>query len=81
MREIGKGIDETKSQVKKLVGVPLVVKINSGRGKSSVVRGTIAGVFPAVFTMKLDSGEIRTFSYSDVHTRGVLFLKGDSATD
>ena len=81
MREIGKGIDETKSQVKKLVGVPLVVKINSGRGKSSVVRGTIAGVFPAVFTMKLDSGEIRTFSYSDVHTRGVLFLKGVSATD
>lgn len=81
MREIGKGIDETKSQVKKLVGIPLVVKINSGRGKSSVVRGTIAGVFPAVFTMKLDSGEIRTFSYSDVHTRGVLFLKGDSAAD
>ena len=75
MREIGKGIDETKSQVKKLVGVPLVVKINSGRGKSSVVRGTIAGVFPAVFTMKLDSGEIRTFSYSDVHTRGIMFLR------
>lgn len=81
MREIGKGIDETKLQVKKLMGVPLVVKINSGRGKSTVVRGTIAGVFPAVFTMKLDSGEMRTFAYSDVHTRGVLFLKSEPDAD
>lgn len=81
MREIGKGIDATKSQVKNLMGVPLVVKINAGRGKSTVVRGRIAGVFPAVFTMKLDGGEIRTFSYSDVHTRGVLFLRGESETD
>ena len=77
MREIGKGIGETKSRVEKLVGVPLLMKVSEGRGRSSLCRGSIIAVFPAVFTVKLESGEIRTFSYSDVHTRGIMFLKDD----
>lgn len=74
MREIGKGIAETKTRVEKLVGVPLLIKVCEGRGKSSLLRGSIIKVFPAVFTVMLESGEIRTFSYSDVHTRGIMFL-------
>lgn len=74
MREIGKGIAETKTRVEKLVGVPLLIKVSEGRGKSSLLRGSIINVFPAVFTVMLESGEIRTFSYSDVHTRGIMFL-------
>lgn len=74
MREIGKGIAETKTRVEKLVGVPLLIKVSEGRGKSSLLRGSIIKVFPAVFTVMLESGEIRTFSYSDVHTRGIMFL-------
>ena len=77
MREIGKGIGETKSRVEKLVGIPLLLKVSEGRGRSSLCRGSIIAVFPAVFTVKLESGEIRTFSYSDVHTRGIMFLKDD----
>lgn len=74
MREIGKGIAETKTRVEKLVGVPLLIKVSEGRGKSILLRGSIIKVFPAVFTVMLESGEIRTFSYSDVHTRGIMFL-------
>lgn len=74
MREIGKGIAETKTRVEKLVGVPLLIKVSEGRGKNSLLRGSIIKVFPAVFTVMLESGEIRTFSYSDVHTRGIMFL-------
>lgn len=74
MREIGKGLAETKSRVEKLVGVPLLMKVSEGRGKSKLLRGSILKVFPAVFTVQLENGETRTFSYSDVHTRGILFL-------
>lgn len=75
MREIGQSIEKTKARVEKLVGIPLLMKVNEGRGKSALYRGSIISVFPAVFTVKLESGEIKTFSYSDVHTRGILFLK------
>lgn len=74
MREIGKGLAEAKSRVEKLMGVPLLMKVSEGRGKSKLLRGSIVKVFPAVFTVQLENGEIRTFSYSDVHTRGILFL-------
>lgn len=78
MRDSGKSILETKDGVRRLKGVPLLVRIDSGRGKTTVVRGRVDGVFPAVFTLRLDNGEIRSFSYSDVHTRGVMFLPPDN---
>ncbi len=75
MREIGQNLNGAKERVKKLLGIPVLIKVNSGRGKSAIFRGEVAAVFPAVFTVRLDSGETKTFSYADVHTRGVLFLK------
>lgn len=75
MREIGKGIGEAKQRVEKLRGLSLIMKVSEGRGKSTLLKGSIVAVFPAVFTVRLESGEVRTFSYSDVHTRGVMFLK------
>ena len=79
MREIGQNLDYAKEKVKRLLNIPVLIKINSGRGKSSLVKGEITAVFPAVFSVKLDTGEIKTFSYADVHTRGVLFLNPDNA--
>ena len=75
MREIGKGLGEAKAQVRELAGVPLLFRVSEGRGRSSIVKGRIVATFPAVFTVRTESGEVRTFSYSDVHTRGVMFLK------
>lgn len=75
MREIGRDLSGAKERVQKLVGVPVLIKINSGRGKSALFGGTVTATFPAVFSVKLSSGELKTFSYADVQTRGVLFLK------
>lgn len=81
MREIGQGLNVAKEKVKRLLNVPVLIKVNSGRGRSSLHNGTVSALFPAVFTVKLDTGETRTFSYADVHTRGVLFLNPDAPKD
>lgn len=75
MREIGQSIVEAKARVQKIVGIPVLVKINGGRGKSSLYHGKVTSLFPSIFTVELEGGEKRTFSYSDVHTKNVLFLK------
>ena len=75
MREIGQSIVEAKERVQKIVGIPVLVKINGGRGKSSLYHGKVTALFPSIFTVELEGGEKRTFSYSDVHTKNVLFLK------
>lgn len=74
MREIGQNINSAKEKVQRLVGVPILIKINTGKGKSILCHGKVTALFPAVFSVALDSGELRTFSYSDVHTRCVMFL-------
>ena len=79
MREIGQDLQVAKERVKRLIGIPVLIKINYGRGKSSLCHGEVTAVFPAVFTVKLDGGELKTFSYADVHTRGVLFLNPDKS--
>ena len=57
--------------------VPLLFRVSEGRGRSSIVKGRIVATFPAVFTVRTESGEVRTFSYSAVHTREVLLLPDD----
>lgn len=74
MRQIGEQISTAKEKVQKLVGIPVLVKIIGARGKATLCHGTVSALFPAVFTVKMDDGSIRTFSYSDVHTKSVLFL-------
>lgn len=75
MREIGKTLDGAKQKVQNLMGIPVLIKINSGRGKSALVRGEVTAVFPAVFSVRLEDGELRTFSYADVQTHGVMFVQ------
>lgn len=75
MREIGQSLCEAKARVQQIIGVPVLVKINSGRGKSALYHGKVTAIFSSIFTVELDGGEKRTFSYSDVHTKNVLLLK------
>ena len=77
MREIGRTIEWVKQRVAGLVGVPVLIKISSGRGKSELHRGEVGAIYPAVFSVTLDTGEQKTFSYADVHTRNVMFLDPD----
>ena len=75
MREIASSIISTKERVKCLQGIPLVVKVVGPRGKSTLFYGEVKDVFPAVFTVRTTIGETKTFSYSDVHSGNILFLK------
>ncbi len=75
MREIGQDLQTAKERVAGLIGVPVLIKINSGRGKSELRRGEVVATFPAVFTVALDTGEQKTFSYADVHTRACILLR------
>lgn len=72
MRDIGQNLDNAKEQVKNLLNIPVLIKLNTGRGKSKLLKGEVTSVFPAVFSVKLDSGELKTFSYADVHTHTVV---------
>ena len=72
MREIGQNLDSAKQQVKNLLNIPVLIKVNSGRGRSALFKGEVTAVFPAVFSVRLDSGELKTFSYADIHTRSVV---------
>lgn len=78
MRQIGQQIDCAKKKVERLVGIPVIVKIIGPRGKASLCHGCVSALFPSVFTVKMDDGTTRTFSYSDVHTKNVLFLKRET---
>lgn len=78
MREIGQQIDYAKKKVERLAGIPVVVKIIGARGKATLCQGKISALFPSVFTVQMDDGTTRTFSYSDVHTKNVLFLKREN---
>jgi uncharacterized protein Veg len=75
MREIATSIHNTIERIKCLEGIPLVVKVIGPRGKSSLICGVVTDIFPAVFTILTDHGEKKTFSYSDVHSGNILFLK------
>lgn len=72
MREIGQNLDNAKQQVKSLLNIPVLIKVNSGRGKSTLLKGEVTAVFPAVFSVRLDTGELKTFSYADIHTHTVV---------
>ncbi len=77
MREIGQTICGAKEKVQKLLNIPVLLKINEGRGKFKLYHGKVTAVFPAVFTVQTEDGKKRTFSYSDVHMKNVLFLKNE----
>lgn len=72
MREIGQNINFAKESVSQLLNVPVLVKIRTGKGKSTLCHGIVTALFPSVFSIKLENGDTRTFSYSDVHTKCVV---------
>lgn len=65
MRACTRNIDEVKARIAGLKGKTLSVSINKGRKKTVNLDGTIADVFPSVFTFRVGN-EIVSFSYSDV---------------
>lgn len=81
MREIGQTLAAAKERVSKLKDIPLIIKVTGCRKKANLYRGSIVAVFPAVFSVKTESGELKTFSYADVQTKSVAFLKPDEKVE
>ncbi|MBR4801094.1 MAG: hypothetical protein IK048_05465 [Clostridia bacterium] len=75
MREIGQDINVAKEKVKRLLKVPANIKIRSARGKTETVSGYVSALFPAIFTITFEDETTKTFSYADVLTGNVIFLK------
>ena len=66
MRTRAQNIEEVKKHIAALKGKSLSLAVNKGRKKVVRLSGTIADVFPSVFTFRALAGDIVSFSYSDV---------------
>lgn len=75
MRENGKNLDDVKQRVEKLKGTQVVLKVNEGRNRINCYNGAVDETYPSVFTFKLDNDKVKTFSYSEVQTKNVKFLR------
>lgn len=62
-------------RLNKLKGYPLIVKVNRGRNKIERLEGEIEATYPNVFTIRLADGGLSSFSYADVLSKNVLFLR------
>lgn len=70
-------IDQIKKSILDLVGSPVKVKINRGRKKIERYSGEISGVYPSVFTLKLNNAVVKSLScsYSDLICGEVVIKK------
>lgn len=65
----------TIRKLNNMKNIPLVMKVNRGRNKIEVYEGVIESTYPNVFTLRLKSGEVGTFSYADVHANNISFFR------
>jgi uncharacterized protein Veg len=73
MRSIPQNIDNTKIQVKNLIGTPIRLKVNRGRNKIELIEGMIENAYPQIFTIRSDDGNLSSFSYSDILANNITF--------
>jgi len=73
MREAPKSLEEIKGRIQKICGIPVRVKVRRGRNRVEFFQGKVEDVYPKVFTVRKEGGEIGTFSYADVASGTILF--------
>lgn len=75
MREPFYGNEELMKSVRALMGVRVKLKVSRGRNKSELIEGILENAYPNIFTVRKQSGEISSFSYADVISRHIKFLR------
>ncbi|MFA6867298.1 MAG: Veg family protein [Clostridia bacterium] len=75
MRTIIQNITHTKNQVKQLVGTNVRLKINRGRNRIEFIDGEIEAVYPQIFTIRNEKGDLNSFSYSDILANNITFYR------
>ncbi len=77
MRKVNHDIEKIKSDVLRLKGQEVNVKINPGRNKISFKHALVENVYSSLFTLKcLENGteKIESYSFSDVLCGRVCFI-------
>jgi uncharacterized protein Veg len=77
MKEVKYSINDTKSEIDRLRGVQMLLKVNLGRNKIVEYNGKIEDLYSSVFTVKTEGDIVRTYSYTDVLTGNVKLLPAD----
>lgn len=75
MREINNNVTEIHANVRALTGLHVKIKVNRGRNKTELVEGILENAYPNIFTIRRQSGEINSFSYADIISKNVKFIK------
>ena len=75
MREINNNVTEMQANVRALTGLHVKIKVNRGRNKTEIVEGILENAYPNIFTIRRQSGEINSFSYADIISKNVKFIK------
>ncbi|MBO5304817.1 MAG: Veg family protein [Clostridia bacterium] len=74
MREIVYSVSGTKDKIKNAIGLNVKLKVNRGRNKIEMIEGILENAYPNIFTVRLKTGSLVSFSYSDVITKHVKFM-------
>ena len=75
MKEVLHTVSGAMNNVKTLTGLNVKLKVNRGRNKIELIEGIIENAYPNIFTIRKNSGELNSFSYADVVSGNVHFLK------
>mgnify|MGYP004510591217 CR=1 FL=1 len=75
MREIINNLSEMQANVRALTGLRVKIKVNRGRNKIELIEGILENAYPNIFTVRRQSGELNSFSYADIISKNVKFLK------
>lgn len=76
MREAGRNLDLAKRRVELLKGTTVILRVNEGRNRINRYKGAVEEIYPSVFTFRVEEEDlIKTFSYSEVQTKNVKFLR------
>jgi uncharacterized protein Veg len=75
MRNIQQDIKGTIEKLNDMKGINYVIKVNRGRNRIETLEGFIESTYPAIFTIRCQTGELNTFSYADLLSRNILFKK------
>ncbi|MDR1906003.1 MAG: Veg family protein [Clostridiales bacterium] len=71
MKEVKYSIKDAKNSLNFLKGIDAIFRVNLGRNKIIEYNGKVENLYTSVFTVKLDSNVIKTYSYSDILTGNV----------
>lgn len=75
MRIIQQDIANTINQVSRLKGMNVKLKVNRGRNRIETVEGMLENAYTSIFTVRTKSGDINSFSYSDILAKNIFFCK------